>query len=82
MNAFRDRADRGVQQSYAISHFPERVVMNSHCLIDPLVAGKIRGHNTHFRILRFLRVGASLRRDHHPFCEENDFGIPETHALI
>ena len=29
-----------------------------------------------------FRVGASLRRDHHPFCEENDFGIPETHALI
>jgi len=43
MNAFRDHADRGVQQSYAISHFSERVVMNLHRLIDPLVASRLVG---------------------------------------
>jgi len=43
MNAFRDRADRGVQQSYAISHFSERVVMDSHGLMDPLVARRLVG---------------------------------------
>ena len=41
MNAFRDHADGEIQQSYAISHFSERVVMNSHRLIDPLVGDEI-----------------------------------------
>ena len=39
MNAFRDHADGGVQESYMVSHFSERVVMNTHRLIDPLIAG-------------------------------------------
>ena len=41
MNTFRDHANRGVQQFYAISHFSERVVMNSHCLVDLLVGDEI-----------------------------------------
>jgi len=40
MKALRDYADGEVQQSYAISHFSERVVMNSHRLVDPLVASR------------------------------------------
>ena len=38
MNAFRDHADRGVQQSYAISHFSECVLMDSHGRMDPFIA--------------------------------------------
>ena len=40
-NVFRDHADHEVEQSQAISHFSEHVVMNSHCLIDALVGDEI-----------------------------------------
>jgi len=37
MSAVHDHADRGVEQSYAISHFSEHVVMNSQCLMGAVV---------------------------------------------
>jgi len=43
MDAFRDHADGGVQESYMVSHFSERVVMNTHRLIDPLIARRLVG---------------------------------------
>jgi len=43
MDAFRDHADRGVKQSYKVPYLSERVVMNSHRLIDPLIERRLVG---------------------------------------
>jgi len=43
MKALRDHADAGVQQPYGVPYLSEYMVMNSHSLIDPLVAGCLVG---------------------------------------
>jgi len=39
VKALRDHADARVQQPYEVPYLSECIVMNSHSLIDPLVAG-------------------------------------------
>jgi len=63
MNVFGDHADRGVEQSYAISRFSERIVINSYCLIDPLVGNSGDAyHNSVEQLVGFVEFVELLSR--------------------
>ena len=43
MEELHDHTDAGVEETYEVSYIFERIVMNLHSLIDPLV-GERQGH--------------------------------------